>query len=207
MTAPLPLVPAPVSQGFAMPPLERLPAMKVEAMSAAQRQAAEALIAGPRKAVFGPFIPLMRSPELMSRVGQVGEYLRFDSVLDVRVRELTMCLVARHVSNQFEWLMHAPLALKAGVPQASLDAIAEGRYPHSTAADEAAAVDLATELLLHHGVSDASYAAALGVFGEQGVVELTTLIGYFAMVCWVMNVARTPTDNKPGFSPLTAFPA
>lgn len=207
MTAPLPLVPAPVSQGFAMPPLERLPAMKVEAMSAAQRQAAEALIAGPRKAVFGPFIPLMRSPELMSRVGQVGEYLRFDSVLDVRVRELTMCLVARHVSNQFEWLMHAPLALKAGVPQASLDAIAEGRYPHSTAADEAAAVDLATELLLHHGVSDASYAAALGIFGEQGVVELTTLIGYFAMVCWVMNVARTPTDNKPGFSPLTAFPA
>jgi 4-carboxymuconolactone decarboxylase len=190
-----------------MPPLERLPAMKVEAMSAAQRQAAEALIAGPRKAVFGPFIPLMRSPELMSRVGQVGEYLRFDSVLDVRVRELAMCLVARHVSNQFEWLMHAPLALKAGVPQASLDSIAEGRYPHSAATDEGATVDLVTELLQHHGVSDSSYAAALGVFGEQGVVELTTLVGYFAMVCWVMNVARTPTDNKPGFSPLAAFPA
>jgi 4-carboxymuconolactone decarboxylase len=181
--------------------------MAADAMSAAQREAADALIAGPRKAVFGPFIPLMRSPELMSRVGQVGEYLRFDSVLDVRIRELAMCLVARHVSNQFEWLMHAPLALKAGVPQASLDAIAEGRYPRSVAADEAAAVDLVTELLQHHGVGDSSYAAALGVFGEQGVVELTTLVGYFAMVCWVMNVARTPTENKPGFSPLAAFPA
>lgn len=207
MTASLPPVPAPVSQGFAIPPQERLPAMQAEAMSAAQRQAAEALIAGPRKAVFGPFIPLMRSPELMSRVGQVGEYLRFDSVLDVRIRELAMCLVARHVSNQFEWLMHAPLALKAGVPQASLDAIAEGRYPHSAAADEAVTVDLVTELLQHHGVSDSSYAAALALLGEQGVVELTTLAGYFAMVCWVMNVARTPTENKPGFSPLAAFPA
>ena len=180
--------------------------MPSESMSAAQRAAAEALIAGPRKAVFGPFIPLMRSPELMSRVGAVGEYLRFDSVLEVRIRELAMCLVARHVSNQFEWLMHAPLALKAGVPPTSLDAIAAGRYPHSSAADEAAAVDLVTELLQHHGVSDSSYAAALALFKDQGVVELTTLVGYFTLVCWVMNVARTPGQAQPGFSGLSAFP-
>ena len=198
---------APVSQGFSTPAPERLPMLPVEAMSAAQREAAEALIAGPRKAVFGPFIPLLRSPALMARVGQVGEYLRFDSMLDVRIRELAMCLVARHVSNQFEWLMHAPLALKAGVPQASLDAIAEGKYPHSTAPDEAAMVDFVTELLQHHGVSDSSYAAALALFGEQGVVELTTLVGYFVMVCWVMNVARTPGQPQPGFSALAAFPA
>ncbi len=178
-----------------------------EAMTAAQREAADALIAGPRKAVFGPFIPLMRSPELMARVGKVGEYLRFDSVLEVRLRELAMCLVARHVSNQFEWLMHAPLALKAGVPQSSLDAIAAGRHPQSAAADEAATVDLVTELLQHHGVCDASYAAAVSLLGEQGVLELTTLVGYFAMVCWVMNVARTPAQPQPGFSALDAFPA
>lgn len=181
--------------------------MAPDAMSAAQREAADALIAGPRKAVFGPFIPLLRSPELMARVGKVGEYLRFDSVLDVRIRELAMCLVARHVSNQFEWLMHAPLALKAGVAQSVLDAVAAGKYPQTSAADEAAAVDLVTELLAHQGVCDASYAAALEVFGEQGVVELTTLVGYFAMVCWVMNVARTPGQPQPGFSALDAFPA
>lgn len=198
---------APVNQGFSSLPQERLPMMAPEAMSAAQRASADDLIAGPRKAVFGPFIPLLRSPALMARVGKVGEYLRFDSVLEVRIRELAMCLVARHVSNQFEWLMHAPLALKAGVAQAVLDAVAAGKYPHGTAADEAAAVDLVTELLAHHGVCDASYAAALEIFGEQGLVELTTLVGYFAMVCWVMNVARTPTEHKPGFSPLAAFPA
>ncbi len=199
--------PVPARQGFQGAAQERLPMMPADAMSDAQREAADALIAGPRKAVFGPFIPLLRSPELMSRVGKVGEYLRFDAVLDVRIRELAMSLVARHVSNQFEWLMHAPLALKAGVPQASLDAIAAGKYPSSAAPDEAAAVDLVTELLQHHGVCDASYAAALRQFGEQGVVELTTLVGYFTMVCWVMNVARTPAQAQPGFDALGAFPA
>ncbi|RYF44119.1 MAG: carboxymuconolactone decarboxylase family protein [Comamonadaceae bacterium] len=177
-----------------------------EAMTAAQRESAAAIIAGPRKAVLGPFIPLLRSPELMARVGKVGEYLRFDCVLDVRIRELAMCLVARQLGNQFEWLVHAPLALKAGVTQAVLDAVAVGQYPKSAAADEAAAVDLVSELLAHHGICDASYAAALAAFGEQGVVELTTLVGYFAMVCWVMNVARTPGQPQPGFSALEAFP-
>lgn len=197
----------PVSQGFAQTPQERLPMLSSEAMSAAQRAVADALIAGPRKAVMGPFIPLLRSPELMDRVGKVGEYLRFDSVLETRIRELAMCLVARHVSNQFEWLMHAPLALKAGVAQSCLDAIAAGQYPQTAVADEAAVVALVTELLQHHGVCDASYATALGQFGEQGVVELTTLVGYFAMVCWVMNVARTPTQAQAGFDALQAFPA
>ncbi len=198
---------APAPQGFSTLPQERLPMMAAGAMSAAQRASADELIAGPRKAVLGPFIPLLRSPELMARVGKVGEYLRFDCMLEVRIRELAMCLVARQLSNQFEWLVHAPLALKAGVAQAVLDAIAAGRYPQGTAADEAAAVDLVTELLAHHGVCDASYAAALEIFGEQGVVELTTLVGYFAMVCWVMNVARTPGQPQAGANALDAFPA
>ncbi|MES2386280.1 MAG: carboxymuconolactone decarboxylase family protein [Pseudomonadota bacterium] len=199
--------PAPASQGFSSTPRQRLPMMAAQDMTPAQRASADELIAGPRKAVLGPFIPLLRSPELMARVGKVGEYLRFDCLLDVRIRELAMCLVARQLSNQFEWLVHAPLALKAGVAQAVLDAVEVGRYPHSAAADEAAAIDFVTELLAHHGVCDASYAAALDIFGEQGVVELTTLAGYFAMVCWVMNVARTPGQPQAGFSALDAFPA
>jgi len=197
----------PVPQGFSALSQERLTMMEPQTMTAAQRASADELVAGPRKAVLGPFIPLLRSPELMARVGKVGEYLRFDCVLEVRIRELAMCLVARHVSNQFEWLMHAPLALKAGVAQSVLDAVAVGKYPHSAAADEIAAIDLVTELLAHHGVCNASYAAALEIFGAQGVVELTTLAGYFAMVCWVMNVARTPGQPQAGFKALDAFPA
>ena len=202
-----PAPPANVAQGFSHPGAERMPLMAREAMTPAQREAADALIAGPRKAVFGPFIPLLRSPELMSRIGKVGEYLRFESMLDVRIRELVMCRVARQVSNQFEWLMHAPLALQAGVLQSTLDAIAGGRQPRGMAADEAVALDFTSELLLHHGSSDATYAEAVASFGEQGLVELASLVGYFVMVCWVMNVARTPAQDKPGFEPLAAFPA
>jgi 4-carboxymuconolactone decarboxylase len=195
-----------VYQGFSDPAQDRMPLMPLDAMTPAQRAAAEALIAGPRKAVFGPFIPLLRSPDLLGRVGKVGEYLRFESGLDVRVRELVTCLAARHVSNQFEWLMHAPLALKAGVQRAALDDIAHGRHPRALAADESVAIDFASELLHHHGVSDASYAAAKTAFGEQGVIDLATLVGYFVMVCWVMNATRTPVKNQTDFAALDAFP-
>ncbi|WP_457281720.1 carboxymuconolactone decarboxylase family protein [Polaromonas sp. P5_D5] len=202
-TPPAPAVP----QGFFQLAEDRMPLMPREAMSPAQQAAADTLIAGPRKAVFGPFIPLLRSPQLMGRIGDVGAYLRFESALDARIRELVTCVAARHTANQFEWLMHAPLAVAAGVSQATVDAIAEGRQPRELAADEAVALDLTFEVLRQHGCCDATYAAAVKTFGEQGVVELVSLAGYFVMVCWVMNVARTPTQGKPGFSPLAAFPA
>jgi 4-carboxymuconolactone decarboxylase len=191
-------------QGFARDARERLPMPEAGAMNDAQRAAAQALIDGPRKGVFGPFLPLLRSPQLLERVAKAGEYLRFDSVLDARIRELVTCAVARHTSNQFEWVMHAPLALKAGVAQATIDALLRGARPRGLAPDEEAALDFTRELLATHGVSDAAYADALAQFGEQGVVELTALIGYFTMVCWVMNVARTPA-NAAGAA-LAAFP-
>jgi 4-carboxymuconolactone decarboxylase len=199
--------PANIPQGFFPSTEERMPLMPRDAMTPPQREAADAIIAGPRKAIFGPFIPLLRSPQLMGRIGDVGAYLRFESTLDARIRELATCVAARHTANQFEWLMHAPLAVAAGVAQTTVDAIAEGRQPRGMAEDEAVALDLSFEVLRQHGCSDATYAAAVKTFGEQGVVELVSLVGYFVMVCWVMNVARTPTQGKPGFAPLSAFPA
>ena len=195
----------PVEQGFAPGARERLPMPQAATMNDAQRAAADALINGPRKGVYGPFLPLLRSPQLLDRVAKMGEYLRFESVLDARVRELATCAVARHVTNQFEWVMHAPLALKAGVSQGTMDALRAGARPRQLPADEEAALDFTRELLGTHGVSDPTYAAALAAFGEQGVVELAALVGYFAMVSWVMNVARTP-GHADGQG-LPAFPA
>lgn len=194
-------------QGFAADARERLPMPAPEHMSDAQRAAAQALIEGPRKGVYGPFLPLLRSPELLDRVARVGEYLRFGSVLEARVRELVTCAVARHVSNQFEWAMHAPLAVRAGVAAATLEAVRLGARPVGLPHDEEIALDFTRELLATHGVSDPTYAAALGAFGEQGVVELSSLIGYFAMVSWLMNVARTPAPAGAAATPLDAYPA
>lgn len=193
-------------QGFAAAARERLPLPAAESMNDAQRAAAQALLDGPRKGVYGPFLPLLRSPELLERVAKVGEYLRFGSVLDARVRELVTCAAARHVGNQFEWLMHAPLAAQAGVAAAALEALRVGARPRDLAADEECALDFAHELLRTHGASDPTYAAALARFGEQGLVELTTLVGYFTMVNWLMNVARTPAMANAQGTPLDAFP-
>jgi len=193
-------------QGSGEPWRERLPMPAAESMSAQQREAAQALIDGPRKGVYGPFLPLLRSPQLLDRVARLGEYLRFDSVLEARIRELVTCAAARHVTNQFEWLMHAPLALKAGVAPATIEALQAGARPKALPADEEAALDFATELLNTHGTSEPTYLAALAQFGEQGVVELATLLGYFVMVSWLMNVAHTPAQPSAQAAALHAFP-
>lgn len=183
---------------------DRLPPLSPDRLDPAQRAAADELIAGPRKGVKGPFIPLLRSPELLARVQKLGEYLRFDSVLPPRVSEFATLLVARHFTQQFEWHVHVPLALKAGTHADTIAALHAGRRPEGMDADEACVHDFATELLKNHGVGDTTYGAALQRFGERGVVDLTGLIGYFAMVSMVLNVAHTPPDRAPGVEDLPA---
>jgi 4-carboxymuconolactone decarboxylase len=197
----------PVEQGFSQPWRERLPMPDAQSMTDAQRAAADALISGPRKGVYGPFLPLLRSPALLERFAKMGEHLRFEGLLDARVRELVTCAVARHTTNQFEWLMHAPLAVKAGVSPATIAALQAGARPRDMARDEEAAFDFAMELLATHGVAEPTYALAIEHFGEPGVVELATLVGYFAMACWLMNVAHTPAPSGAQGEALQPFPA
>ena len=185
---------------------ERLPMPPLEALDPAQRAAAQALIDGPRKAVYGPFVALLRTPALLDRVAQLGEALRFGGRLGPRLRELAICTTARHVGNQFEWVMHQPLAQAAGVAADALEAIRQGARPEGLAADELAVYDFCVGLLVHHEVADATYERARVAVTEPGVVELATLVGYFAMVSWVMNVARTPS-RPTEIAPLPASPS
>jgi len=193
-------------QGFGHSKSERLPLPEQSAMSVAQRIAAEALINGPRKGVFGPFIPLLRTPVLLERIGKTGETLRFEGALPANVRELAICMVARETTNQFEWQLHAPLALEAGISSSAIDALAAGRRLRGLASETASALDFVDELMTRHGVSDDTYAECIHHFGEAGVVELTALVGYFVMVCWIMNVARTPGGKASKTPNLLPFP-
>jgi 4-carboxymuconolactone decarboxylase len=162
-------------------------------MTDAQRIAADELIAGPRK---GPFIALLRSPELMARLQKMGEYLRFNSALPPRASEFATLIVARGWTQQFEWFTHVPLALKAGSSQQTIDALREGRRPAAMSTEEAVVHDFSSELLEHRGVSDATYREAVDCLGEQGVVDLVALLGYFTLISMVLNVAHTP--EEPG---------
>jgi 4-carboxymuconolactone decarboxylase len=162
-------------------------------LDAAQQEAAEMLLNGPRGGVYGPFRPLLHRPPLLHAVARLGETLRYEGTLDAALREWTICVVARETSNVFEWDMHLPLAAKAGVPAAALAALDAGQpSPDNLRADLALARTLARELVARHRLSDQTYADAVAQWSESGVVELLTLVGYFAMVCWVMNVAHTP---------------
>jgi 4-carboxymuconolactone decarboxylase len=185
---------------------DRMPPLAMDKMDAAQKAAAEALIAGPRKAVKGPFIPLMRSPQLLDRLQRVGEYIRYDSSLSPRLSEFAMLVVSRACTQQFEWFTHVPLALKAGTSAETIEAVRCGRRPGDMHPDEALVYDFTQELLAHHGVCDATYAVAVERLGERGVIDLTGLIGYFLTVSLVLNVAHTPPEATDGVAALPALP-
>jgi 4-carboxymuconolactone decarboxylase len=170
---------------------DRLPPIPVNAWSAAQRAAAQAVIDGPRGALYGPFVPLLRSPELMSCAQRMGEYLRYRSALGTRLSELAILVTARHWNQQVEWAIHAPIAAQAGLPQALIDAIAARRAPPAMAADEQAVYAFCRELHEQKGVSDATWQAALDLFGELGVTDLMGLNGYYAFLAMVMNGAQS----------------
>ena len=186
--------------------IERMPPLAPEAMSAEQKSAAAELAAGPRGGVRGPFIALLRSPQLMSRLQKVGEHLRYHSVLERRISEFAMLIVSRHLTQQFEWQVHYPLAVSAGLRKELTEALAQGARPRGMSDDEEATYDFCAELLQHHGVSDATYRRALECLAEQGVVELAALVGYFITVSLVMNVARTPAEPGSAVGPLEPFP-
>jgi 4-carboxymuconolactone decarboxylase len=173
-------------------------------MTEEQKQAAQRLAAGPRGGVKGPFVALLRSPELMDRLQKVGEYLRFGSSLETRVSEFAMLVVAREWTQQFEWGVHAPLALKAGLNPETLQSLAEGRRPIGMAADEEIVYDCCEELFRTRGLSEASYRRVVGRFGERGLVDLLGVVGYFTTVSMVLNVAHAAADGD--VAPLPSFP-
>jgi 4-carboxymuconolactone decarboxylase len=184
MTAPLP---------------ERFPALPPEQWTEEQKKVAATIAAGPRGELRGPFLALLRSPGLAQTVQQVGEYLRFKSPLNRRIAEMATLMAARHWTQQYEWQSHYKHAMKAGLSPAIAQAIAEGRRPQGMAADEEALHDLLTEVLHNHGASDATYERARGVFGEQGVIELIAVAGYYAMLAMILNVGRKalPAGQEP----------
>ena len=136
-----------------------------------QKQAVADIVAGPRGHLVGPFIPLMRSPEFMNRLQRTGEYLRFNSAFEPRLSELAILITARAWTQNFEWHHHRPIAEKAGLEAAIIDAIAEGRRPDGMAADEAVMYDFLDELIRNRTVSEPTYRRTAQAFGEKGVID------------------------------------
>ena len=169
---------------------ERFAEIPLDKMTPAQRTVADAIMAGPRGRMNGPFNAWLRSPELADRLQKVGEYVRFNSSLDKRLNEMAIIMTAQAWSSQYEWYAHAPLAIKAGLDPAIIAAIGAGRKPDNMKDDEAIVWEFTTQLRRDHGVDDAIYARALEKFGEPGIMDLVAVNGYYDVVSMTLNVAR-----------------
>lgn len=170
---------------------DRMPPIPADKLTDAQRKAAETFAEGRGYAVRGPFVPLIRSPEVMLRAKAMGDYLRFKSTLPPRLSEMVILIAAREWTQQYEWTAHHALALKGGLKPEIADAIADGRRPAGMAEDEEAAYDLSVEILRLKRVSDATYRKAVAKFGEQGVIDILGINGYYSFLAIVMNATRT----------------
>ena len=136
---------------------------------------------------FGPFVPLLTSPELMSRVSALGEYLRYRSALPPRLSEFAILVTAAQWQQQLEWDIHAPIALKAGIPQLVMDAMWAGLTPSNLDADLKVLYDLCTELHRDRRVTAATHERAVMTLGEQGAMDAVGICGYYALLAMVLN--------------------
>ena len=184
---------------------DRMPPMPVETLTEAQRRAVDEFKAARGAEISGPFVPLLRSPEVMTRARAMGDYLRFKSVLPPRLSEFVILLTSRRWTQQYEWNAHQPLALQGGLKADIVKAVAEGRRPDGMAPDEQAVYALVDEVQRNQSVSDPTYAAARTAVGEQGVIDTLGIVGYYTMLAMVMNTARTPLPAG-GSAGLAPFP-
>jgi 4-carboxymuconolactone decarboxylase len=171
---------------------QRLPTIPPAQYDDEQKKAAEEFLAARKAPVFGPFEPMMHSPQVMNLARATGDYLRYHASIGNTLSELVILITAREWSQDFEWSVHYPIALKAGIAAETADAIGDGRRPGGMSADEEIVYDFATELLRTKRVSDPTYARAERRFGNKGVVDITGICGYYSFLAMQLNVARYP---------------
>jgi 4-carboxymuconolactone decarboxylase len=138
----------------------------------------------------GPYGMLIKSPELLKRYLQMTEYLRQKTSLPHRLNEMAILLEARLWDAQYEWWAHEPLARKAGVSDAIINDIRAGKRPTTMQPDEAVVYDVVTEILNKRQLSDETFAKARQTLGEQQVVDLVAVTGFYVMVSAVVIAGR-----------------
>jgi 4-carboxymuconolactone decarboxylase len=183
----------------------RFPQVTMEQLDETQKRVAEEILKVSSAGLGGPYNILLRSPVMADRFLKMADYLRFNTSLPRRLNEFAILIQARLWTSQYEWWAHYPLALKAGLPQAVADELKEGKRPSSMQPDEALVYDFCMELSRTHAVSDATFDKAKEMLGEQQVVDLVTLSGFYVMVSMVLNAgeAGVPNGGAPPLAPIS----
>jgi len=179
--------------------MSRAPEISRDAMTAEQQTIYDDIAGGPRGGVRGPFKVLLHSPKLADAVQRLGAYVRYDCAVPWKLREMAILITARHWTAQYEWFAHAKIAREAGLADAVIESIRNGRKPDFTDDAEETVWRFATELYTRRRVSDAAFAAAQALLGRQGVVDLVGLMGHYNVVAMTLNAfeVEVPDGSVP----------
>jgi 4-carboxymuconolactone decarboxylase len=177
--------------------MSRLPILDGDVLTDEQRAVHDAIVSGPRGRVQGPLAMWLHSPPLAERAQSLGAFCRYGTSLPPRLSELAIICVGADWKAGFEFHVHAPIAIDAGVDPAVVEAIRRGEPPAFTQPDEAAVHRFSVELLRTRRVSDAAYRGAVEVLGERGVVELVGVLGYYGLICMTINAFEVAAPSGP----------
>ena len=175
--------------------MSRLPDLNPENFSPAQKKVHEAVLAGPRGRVVGPIKVWLANAGLAEHAQALGAYCRFNSALEPRLSELAICITGAFWKANYEWFAHAPLAVKAGIDPAALEAIRTGAKPTFAKADEQVIYDFVTELTSTRRVSAATFDRAKQELGETRVIDLVGIVGYYGLVSVTLNAFELPLPD------------
>jgi 4-carboxymuconolactone decarboxylase len=175
-----------------------LPTIPPEQYTPEQKQAVQEFEAVRKSALRGPFQPLLYSPQVMTLMRSTGDYLRYKSAIGTTLSELVILVVAREWTQDYEWMVHQPIAVEMGIKASITEAIAQGRRPQGMSEDEEIVYEFSTELHKNKQVSDHTFARAEKRFGKQGVVDLTAINAYYTSLAMQMNMGQyqVPKDAK-----------
>lgn len=172
--------------------MPRMPDIVIAQLDPEQKRVHDAIVSGPRGQVQGPLRVWLQSAQLGDRAQALGAFCRFGTSLPPRLSELAIVITGAFWRAGFEWHVHAPLAVKAGIDAEAVEAIRAGKPPKLARGDEAAAYAFAHELLTTRRVSDPTYARALEQLGMKGLVEFTGVLGYYGLISLTINAFEIP---------------
>ena len=158
--------------------MARVPYVTRETMSPEGQQVWDE-IKNSRGEVAGNFAALLNNPQATGKFAYLGGYVRFETPLDNRVKILAILIAAREANGHYVWTVNQPDAHKAGLSDAVISAIHELRAPVGLEPKDASVVQFVLELLRHHRVSDATFEALRSQVGNDGIIDVMVVSGYY----------------------------
>lgn len=185
----------------------RLPKLTPETMTPRQQELSDR-IAGKRGGTRGPFLCWLHSPELCDRVEALGAYARFESSLDLSLRELILLIAARNFDAQYSWNAHFDRCIEAGVSREALEQLARKERPDfGGKPDQETVYRFCTELLTEHFVSNETFSRARELFGHHGCVDIVGTLGNYSMLAFCLNAFEVDLqpDREPPFPDVRGY--